>query len=655
MLSVLASAQPTTPSEEEPLPRYGVFGHAGLNIYSAGFRALPGFPSCCQEYESGSGFGWDLGLLYELPFSPQWWLGLRAGYSNEGGTLTDMEQTTVILLRDTTATLTDGEIEHSIDAGIATIGIEPMIGFRPVKGLSIYAGGRIGFIMSKSFDQQEELMKPDGVTFENRQRVRNVYSGDIPDAASIEAGLLLGAGMELPMNREGTVLLAPEIFGTLGLTNLMSDSSWRANTIRLGAALKFAPKPGVAPPPPPPQEEPPPVAPPLLVANVSAVGVENNGTELSTFRLSVEEFISTSMRPLLNYIFFEPNSSELPSRYRTISPAEASGFQLANLHDVETLPTYYQVLNILGRRMTDNPGTSITLVGTNADLDAEKGNLALSRSRAEAVRNYLRDVWGIAENRMKIDARNLPEKPSNPAEADGVAENRRVEILASDWRLVEPIVTNDTIRTANPPVIRFRPDVNSEAGVARWRLSASQQGRALKEFFGSGPIPGDLVWNVNGDRESMPRIPTPIDYTLEVTDAAGQTVRTPQGELPVEQITISRKRQERLADKEIDRYSLILFDFDKSDLNDANTRIARWVKDRIRPEATVSVIGSTDRTGEAEYNKKLSEDRARNVARVLGVGGTVQGVGESNIFDNNLPEGRFYCRTVSIVAETPVK
>jgi len=34
--------------------------------------------------------------------------------------------------------------------------------------------------------------------------------------------------------------------------------------------------------------------------------------------------------------------------------------------------------------------------------------------------------------------------------------------------------------------------------------------------------------------------------------------------------------------------------------------------------------------------------------------GEVRGVGEQTIFDNTLPEGRFYNRTVRVMIETPV-
>jgi outer membrane protein OmpA-like peptidoglycan-associated protein len=62
--------------------------------------------------------------------------------------------------------------------------------------------------------------------------------------------------------------------------------------------------------------------------------------------------------------------------------------------------------------------------------------------------------------------------------------------------------------------------------------------------------------------------------------------------------------------------------------------------------------------GEADYNQKLSERRAASVHDLLreflpNAAIRSEGVGESQLlFDNTLPEGRFYCRTVQILVET---
>ncbi|MFW5702255.1 MAG: OmpA family protein, partial [Bacteroidota bacterium] len=68
------------------------------------------------------------------------------------------------------------------------------------------------------------------------------------------------------------------------------------------------------------------------------------------------------------------------------------------------------------------------------------------------------------------------------------------------------------------------------------------------------------------------------------------------------------------------------------------------------------IYGYTDRIGEEDVNKRISERRAQAVARRLRIpDAKVEGLGESDLlFDNELPEGRFYCRTVRIIIETSV-
>jgi outer membrane protein OmpA-like peptidoglycan-associated protein len=389
---------------------------------------------------------------------------------------------------------------------------------------------------------------------------------------------------------------------------------------------------------------------------VRAVSVAPDGSEQPNVTVRVEEFVSTQLRPLLNYIFFDENSADIPVRYTRLQPQQTGSFSVESLHGVETLPTYYHVLNILGQRLRSNPKSEIMIAGCNGGTGAERGNSDLSRRRAEVVRDYLRDVWGIAENRMQVKSRNLPETPSDTATADGVQENRRVEITSKDWNVMEPVVTNDTIRTVTPSMVRFYPSAQSEAGVSKWTLNATQSGRVLKSYSGDGEVPQSLDWETNEDRQTIPRSAQPIEFAMNVTDQAGQRAAAQPGSLAVEQVTIQKKREERIADKEIDRYGLILFDFDKSDLNAANRRIASFIKERIKPSATVSVTGYSDRIGDDEYNRKLSEARAKASARSLGISADrAVGKGESELlYDNELPEGRFYCRTVTVLVETPV-
>jgi len=286
----------------------------------------------------------------------------------------------------------------------------------------------------------------------------------------------------------------------------------------------------------------------------------------------------------------------------------------------------------------------------------EQGNTNLSKKRAESIRNYLNTAWGISNNRLKINVRNLPEKASSQTETDGMEENRRVEIFSDTPAILDPVAIGDTLRTVTPPTFRFRPVVQSDAGIASWKITAMQGGSIMKEFHGTTELPSVLEWKIDEDREMIPRTNEPIRYIFSVYDAANQTSITPQATISVEQITIQKKRRESLADKEIDRYNLILFDFASPALNEQNKRIAEFIRRRISSDALVSITGYTDRIGEAEFNQKLSQDRANTTATALSVPlQNAKGVGESELYNNDLPEGRFYCRTVNVLVETPVK
>jgi outer membrane protein OmpA-like peptidoglycan-associated protein len=118
-----------------------------------------------------------------------------------------------------------------------------------------------------------------------------------------------------------------------------------------------------------------------------------------------------------------------------------------------------------------------------------------------------------------------------------------------------------------------------------------------------------------------------------------------------------RSRQEE--GKQIERYSLIVFDFNSAQLSPANQRTMEKVKARIQSESKVRIVGYADRTGNPEYNRNLARKRCLEAQRVLGVADdrvTIDPVGSDTlIYNNDAPEGRSYSRTVQIEIETPIK
>ena len=391
----------------------------------------------------------------------------------------------------------------------------------------------------------------------------------------------------------------------------------------------------------------------LLEAQVEAVGLQE-GQEFREATMVVEEFLSTNMRPLLNYIFFDNNSSVLPDRYIKLDTKKAEKFGNANLCNITTLPTYYNILNIIGTRLKENPGTTLNITGCNSGTGGE--TMPVSTSRANSVKDYLATIWGIPQSRLTTSSTNLPEKPSNKSDKDGIEENRRAELKSDSWEIMKPVVTEDTLRKVSPPVIRFYMKSQAENKIASWKLTALQNGEVLKTVTGTDSLPSTFDWQIDREKESIPKFSEPLEYIVEITDSKGNRSISNTGLLPTEMITIQKKKENRLGDKRIDRYSLILFDYASKELSGANAQIIDFIQSNLQSDSRLLISGFTDRMGEEEFNFKLSKDRAEQTAIALKKPTSfTRGVGESLlIYDNDLPEGRFYCRTVEIEVETPM-
>lgn len=390
---------------------------------------------------------------------------------------------------------------------------------------------------------------------------------------------------------------------------------------------------------------------------VTSVAINDEGVQVRNPTIRVEEFPSINMHPLFLYVFFDEGSATIPARYLQLTPASADSFSMSSLHHQGTLAIYHRMLNIVGLRLREHPKAKITIVGCNNDAGVERGNVVLSQQRGEAVRNYLRDAWGIDPARMPVVARGLPAKPSNVNDSDGQVENRRAEIECSMSEITDPVITNDTMRTATPPTLEFRPVTGTTRPVKQWLLSTEQNSFMLRRNGGTGTPPSVFEWNINDDQLTIPRTEDPLETQFMVTDSSDSVYLSPTILTNINLVSIARKQRERLGDHETDHYSLILFDFDKSDLGAANVRLADFIRTKIASNSIVTITGYSDRTGDAAHNLKLSQ--ARSIVTSLAVSSpkvqtNVSGVTKL-LYPNDLPEGRFFCRTVEIKVETEIK
>lgn len=193
----------------------------------------------------------------------------------------------------------------------------------------------------------------------------------------------------------------------------------------------------------------------------------------------------------------------------------------------------------------------------------------------------------------------------------------------------------------------------------RWDVEAWQSLATEKRFVRTGGefLPQSLDWVLENDQHSIPKHPAPIYYSLRLLDSRNNDTHIVKQTAPIDVITVVRKRREQIEDYEIERFSLILFDFDKAEIVGSNSKVVDFIASRTRPESQIEIRGYTDRTGDEMYNQQLSERRALATKAALNRSDAVAiGIGERQLlYDNDLPEGRFYCRTVQVTVKTKVK
>jgi outer membrane protein OmpA-like peptidoglycan-associated protein len=365
----------------------------------------------------------------------------------------------------------------------------------------------------------------------------------------------------------------------------------------------------------------------------------------------------------MNYIFFEQNVPTVPTRYRMFkTKAERETFNEKDFHNVNMLRVYYDVLNIIGKRLTEIPNAKLQLVGCNNNVGLEAGNIPLSYRRADEIRRYLIDIWGVDSGRVTVQARNLPQKPTMSRDSLGIEENRRVEMYSDVWDILKPVLVSDTINVPEPPTIRFRMNIKADDGVARSTLNVKQGERGLKLFSMQGRPDSTLDWNpiidwnTINDQASAPNLPDDLKFGLDVVDRKGEEAH-PTGAIPVELVTVQKKREAGVVDKQLAIYRLILFDFNSPSVGNNNARIINsFIMDNLKDKSKVDITGFTDKLGNPDVNMRLSSGRAKSVADYIKFRDTqFRGVGGTRPqYTNETPEGRIYNRSVEVRVETPI-
>jgi len=390
-----------------------------------------------------------------------------------------------------------------------------------------------------------------------------------------------------------------------------------------------------------------------ITGNLDIIGIDYQGNRTQDPTLVIEEIEVSESFPLLPYVFFKENSSDLNQTAMKLN-SNLNEFSMSNL-TWETFEIYSNLLNIVAVRLKQYPNSKIKITGTNSNTGFEQNNLSLSRARAEAVRNHFVNNLGIPANRIELSHQNLPSKPSNPAIQDGIEENQRAEISSDNFEITAPVELKQIEKIANPPIVEFIPHIQSDLPIKNWTMTISQNEKTIRNFEGQD-INKINRWIV-GDNP-IPEYESPIDVQFTFRDSLNNEFEINR-KMNISQKTLKKKREEIQNDTVYQRYSLIVFDFDKAELDPSHKKILDKIKNEIKFNSKVSIYGYADRTGTPEYNKDLANRRIEETVKYLQINPanvSKYPIGSDElIYDNNTPQGRSYSRTVKIVIATPVK
>ncbi len=638
MASLSASAQ--TETRTHPSWWFGVSGAANFNHYQGTTQVLNNNFTVPIAFHQGKGTKPYGSILLE--YRPKKVVGfmLNLAYDNRGGKFDQV--------------IAPCNCPADLNTNISYAVIEPSLRIAPFSNaFYIFAGPTIGFNISRSFQYIQDK-QPD---------VYGEWSAIRKTVISAQAGL----GIDIPVSKKSSetqMTLSPfASFQTNLLNGPRTIENWSIYTVRAGIAFKFGTGKKAT------------VKPTIITNNIMVTTPAEKEVQFSVrapkfipFNRSVKETF-----PIRKEIFFDMGSSEIPGRYVQLNKQKAASFSEQALQEQQPdnlqtgraarqMNVYHNILNIIGDRMRSNSGSTIVLTGAS-DNNAGEGKLM-----AEHVKNYLVDNYGIEPNRIQTEGR---EKPMVPSEQPGGTKeldllrigDRRVDITSNSPEMIlqvggasspflKPVQIAAVYENPLDSHVIFTVDRGNEL-LESWNVEVTDEKGAV-QYYGpytqdQATIPGKTIL---GNQ-------TMGNYKI-VMKGKTKTGVDVKKESSVSLMKAEDAKQEGL------RYS-IMFDFNQSKtLSDYEAFLTDIVAPLVKENGTVIVHGHTDVIGSEKNNLTLSTERAKEVQKILekalsqqgkkGVHFESYGFGEDekmSPFDNNLPEERFYNRTVIIDIVNP--
>jgi len=422
------------------------------------------------------------------------------------------------------------------------------------------------------------------------------------------------------------------------LNNTCSDIKWKTYHLRLDIGYRFAfhSKPIVPPRPPMPIIPDPdevPDIPVIAKEKVIPEKIEPAKQELNVKIQNISGKVFTGSEllatlPLVNAMFFDKGSAEIPARYLTHTK-ELPSFFYGDAVDI-----HKYVLLRIADIVSKNPDARILLHGATSGKETEPDGIELAKRRADVVYQAFVSI-GVPENIMKKAFSVSPEYSSTQDVEEGRSENQRVDIIVQNAPLQEYIAsqkfaefngkTDIKVDFKNVPEgknVILKPDFYDTSIVCKngetYKIPVKKRIENDKDKF-------ELHIDLNGGEQS-------VSDSKEVLPA----------DFPHE-----------LIDFNISNFEAVLrFDYDQSFLSSDNKGLLKQLCSMLPEGTTIIIYGSADALGTEKRNVELENQRANVTKQFIKSQSknkfeVITDVSK-NKFSEATEEGRFLNRSIRI-------
>jgi outer membrane protein OmpA-like peptidoglycan-associated protein len=603
-----------------------------LNSHLADFKTFEGVPSANPGYSSAFGFGYGIYAGFEYKWKNNLLFGkddlrlsLNFAYANLSANFSNEEMFGhVIAGKEYTDAVRDFVLEASVNA----ILIEPGVVYYPWTDmpLAFRLGIQAGFPVGMTYYQAEKFVSPDGVTFENGERITGEREGDIPNPASFIFGL--SAAVRYEIYTMNNMIFSPEVKLNYGLTDLADGTNWTANSLTIGITVQYhtmtaKPKPAMLEPLPPKP------APPLqsemtadfeIYANNKIV---NDGDKVT---ISLIEYKSVTNQPLMPRLFCKYQGKSLNASTDAIKD--------------QTLKSVVDYLKL-------NPNVKAELLIVSLDDDHANSE----DKREDLIISRLKKM-GVAADRVEVDKKIIDR---NSLKHDEMVEDYSyVEFRFSDGNILLNNRTEELLKRDLVPLpINLR--TKSVSDVGNISVTGSVRGEDFEQSISDADTEILIDKNIIEDKANYKNYD--LTFTINVSDGVGQSKEI------IKTITLQPEIQQKhsyenvvgdiniLALSHPQEYTLGFFEFDRSAFSVINKDALRTIKAAIVAGKRIEIIPSNDNYGLAEHNESLSRKRANSALRLLGVNAEDVKITfpDSFNYSNATPYGRMMNRSVTVV------